>query len=558
MSNRHFNNPYLGANRRVPLIPTYLDSNRQSYENEFLFLCGAYKLLNRLQDHALIIGQSGSGKNKILNPQIASMVPLCKEGSGRRAIVFSFKGDEVSWIAPLCKELGTPFYFMSLNDQRSCLPEEDTSLVRGYAWDFIRDTEGRPDKILQQVSTTYPKTGFKESVWRDSAVLVTCAIIEALIAIFGLDAGLPNVCEATVQLLTGNTNILGHNHTGKILKKNFFEDIADDTRASVLFNVTNTLIKSLWLPAAHQYYTPKSRWLSLKKVINEMEGIFLIAPDLSAKEVSFPNMTAMLDRFVDFASVLPNSKEIKTFVVVDEFPMLEGTESFATILSFLRGKGVHATLVCQSLSQIKAGWKEKSGAIIDNCGTIAAFHTTSEQDAQYLVALPGVKRYIEIQSSANASGRHFSVNENAHVVERTQMTTFDFKEGLKKSNPQIGLHYYLYCNELGMYTKGEIPPDKVDYLQPDEDPSIPHRIEKPPHLLDFPITNNPSLSPNQGLLNPENYESWKSSVDDFMKGDNKWLRKYIIDSLEDIFTKGIEDFIDKFADEEDEEDDPDD
>ncbi|WP_256423063.1 type IV secretory system conjugative DNA transfer family protein [Tolypothrix sp. PCC 7910] len=375
-------------------------------------------------------------------------------------------------------------------------------------------------------------------IWNDAAALVTSAIGESLVAVKGLDWGLHDIYHYSLAILQGMREILSQSELGKTVDKFIFEDAAPETTASVIFNQMVTLMKQIRLPAAHQYHTPKERWLSLRSFLEEGEGVLVIAPDLESPSSSFPVMAAMLQRIIEFASVRENRKVIDTFVEIDEFPLLPRAPSFPMLPTFLRGKGVHLTAVAQTLTQIKTVWKDEADTIINNCGYVIALHTRCDETARWLTNVPGVQRTTDINASYSVGGSGASYNEQEQVVERTAYTTYDFKQGLPKSNPSIGLHYYLYCHEIGDYVRGHIPPEEVDRLQPPEDTTIPARMPTPASFLTIP-----SVSPEE-LLAVLSATRWDGVEQEFLGAATtayeRSLRQDIIAMLKSIVGNNIQ------------------
>jgi type IV secretion system protein VirD4 len=120
----------------------------------------------------------------------------------------------------------------------------------------------------------------------------------------------------------------------------------------------------------------------------------------------------------------------KMLLMLDEFPALGRLEFFESALGFLAGYGLKAMLVCQSLSQLKQVYGDRS-SILDNTHVRVMFRPETVETAEYISKTLGqtTVRY-KTKSESGKKGSPFmgSVNESLHFGSRPLLTPREVME----------------------------------------------------------------------------------------------------------------------------------
>lgn len=111
------------------------------------------------------------------------------------------------------------------------------------------------------------------------------------------------------------------------------------------------------------------------------------------------------------------TKEQRLLLMLDEFPALGKMEALKTALSFMRGYGLRAFLICQDLEQLYEIYGEKN-SILGHCDIRIAYKPNTENTARKISALAGeatIIKYTKSYSDMNAE----QVSEGASEMKRS-------------------------------------------------------------------------------------------------------------------------------------------
>jgi type IV secretion system protein VirD4 len=101
--------------------------------------------------------------------------------------------------------------------------------------------------------------------------------------------------------------------------------------------------------------------------------------------------------------------------LLDEFPSLGRLDFFQSQLAFIRGYGIKAYLIAQSLNQLDAAYGQNN-SILDNCGVRMTYTATDERTAKRISDLAGTATHTKKQRSFSGGKffRNVSESEQEH------------------------------------------------------------------------------------------------------------------------------------------------
>lgn len=105
----------------------------------------------------------------------------------------------------------------------------------------------------------------------------------------------------------------------------------------------------------------------------------------------------------------------RLLLLLDEFPSLGRLDFFQTQLAFIRGYGIKAYLIAQSLNQLEATYGQHN-SILDNCGVRMTYTATDERTAKRISDLAGTCTHVKTQKSFSGARffRNVSESEQEH------------------------------------------------------------------------------------------------------------------------------------------------
>ncbi|BAZ00499.1 transfer complex protein TrsK-like protein [Tolypothrix tenuis PCC 7101] len=482
--------------------------------NEFLYYGGFYIPRDRLKHHTLSLGTSGSGKSLLLEISMAWALSHCKKGSGVKVVLFDTKGDFLPIAAHFAQQQQVPLYYLNISDNRAIHPEGG---VAGYAWDIAKDCDGRLEYLMEMMEILLPTPDQGDPFWAQGEQGIAIGSAEYYEQQQPGKWGLFDIYNACLARAPELAKILRHTEFGTAIAERLLEGNADKTRDGVLLGV---LFKMLHFQtaAAHQYYTPRERWFSIKEFM-QGEGIVVISQDLSAKKSSSPIMRAMFQTFVNHYNARPGSKKYPdTFVFMDEFPFIGKMPGILDVLTFQRSKGVSLYLTCQGIEQLMDQYGVYGAeTIANNCSFKILCRTESPTTAEWSVKLAGTQRCFESHASTQRTAQGASMGSAEALVERTRFITSDFMD-MPDTSPYDGLHYFF----LSPFTRGMCyrcwkSGKDIETLRPRK-AEVPGMIQKPAQYLRMPSpTKQQAPHTYQQVQQTVNNTAWREeflNVDD--------------------------------------------
>ena len=124
----------------------------------------------------------------------------------------------------------------------------------------------------------------------------------------------------------------------------------------------------------------------------------------------------------------------RLLLLLDEFPSLGRLDFFQTQLAFIRGYGIKAFLICQSLNQLE-GTYGPHNSILDNCAIRMTYTAADEKTAKRISDLVGTGTHVKTQRSFSGGGlfRRVSESEQEHarpLLTPDEILTLPFDDAL--------------------------------------------------------------------------------------------------------------------------------
>jgi Type IV secretion-system coupling protein DNA-binding domain len=288
-----------------------------------------------------------------------------------------------------------------------------------------------------------------------------------------------NACFASPDKLI---KFLRLNPANEPVIERILESEASKTVAGVMMQLSVSL-QPMRLAAAHQYHTPRSNWVSLKKIVQE-GGIVVIGQKQTSRASTTPVMRAMFKRLADLILDLPEYSHPPTYIYIDEFAYL-GSQlpGIMDLLTFSRSKRCQVYLTVQSIDQLREQYgPHGSESIVSNCEFQVLLRAGSVATAEWASRLAGQERTL--QPSFSNGGGGFS--QNYSFVTKERILADEFRT-LPRASPELGIKYVFISPYSGV-VKTHLPAERVDYLQPPVS-NVPARVDKPANKGDLPRWN---------------------------------------------------------------------
>jgi Type IV secretion-system coupling protein DNA-binding domain len=471
-----------------------------------------YIPLKDMKYHVLALGSTGTGKSLTLKNTLAHQLAYCTKGSGFKVVIFDAKGDLLPIANYFSHKNGVPLYQINISDNRSIQPMDG---VKGYAWDICKDCEGSKGRLFEMLSILFPAPkDEKDPFWGNTLRLLSLAAVEN-----GGHWGLYDIYNLFFSPNESIDKILDRSEIGKTIKERILRSKADKTRDSILINGIASVF-SFSLAAAHQYYTPKERWLSMKEFIQGGEGILVIGQDLAARSASNPITQAMFKTLVNQINTLPDIKDSdppRISFYIEEAPFLGELSGLIEGLTFQRSKGAYFYIVAQDIEGLKKVYGQDGiNSIANNCDFKFFYRTNSSETAEWCVAQGGKERFYEDSTSFNQGQNGiWTQNINRNLVEKNVFVSGDFLN-LLPVNKKNGVYFYFFSPHTPKYTKYCLSFQEINDLKPQIIPCnfIPKK-EKYTHM--------PSIADQQAI---ERYRQ-TSQGKDKIKSNPAYLEKYL-------------------------------
>jgi hypothetical protein len=327
---------------------TVLPAAKKNGRGSFLW-CGEWKQIDTLKEHLFLFGAIRSGKSVLLNIAMKGILQAIKPGSKVRLIIFDTKGETRSILKGMSF---TNFKFINLCDLLS------------YAWDISVDI-GRNYILATALGYAYfPEGKDSDQFWQNAARSIFIGIIYSFIYL-GRDYHLGDICNALNADQTVLIKLLEQCPYNQGVINTYLKGDAAETLAGIKSNLQNTLEK-IQFAAAHSQKVARDKKVSLRKFLKS-EEVLVIEFDQQAPEISTTELQAIFGFLAALVAASPDSKEERTFVLVDEFRMLGRIRAIVSFVVFCPSKGARLIGSTQSIAGLWDVWgKEIAEELLEN------------------------------------------------------------------------------------------------------------------------------------------------------------------------------------------------
>lgn len=324
--------------------------------------------------HMLIVGRPGTGKTTLINEMLLSLRKRCK------VIIHDFKGDYVS-----------KFYDPSTDHLFNPLD------VRSVHWCPLSEVRMYAD--VDSIATSLiPESKAQDKFWQDAARHVFASILHILLrsgeisnqAIWRYSSMTePEMIEvinqAVAQGIEPARRALGYLQGYEKGSK-----VASDV-LSTMKQHTNCF----------EYMTHlQSRFLLREWVESPQGGFLFITNYVNIADTLRPIVTLVVDLVLKHLLSLPDNRDRRVFVVLDEFANMLRLSTVVKALETARSKGGAIVIATQDTEQVSRLYSiETSHTIVNTCGTLVSFSVGDSATAKYVSSLFGEQEILETDES---------------------------------------------------------------------------------------------------------------------------------------------------------------
>jgi hypothetical protein len=200
--------------------------------------------------------------------------------------------------------------------------------------------------------------------------------------------------------------------------------------------------------AAHQYHTPKARWIGLDDILRS-GGILLVGQDHLAKSSSAVLMQLVFRKLYSQVEALLDSNRRKIFCYMDELAALGRVPGLEDFLATTRSRGVMMNMATQSWGKlVQLYGQEVAWSIVGNCD----YHTILRCDphsAEFASQLMGTsvsnKRTVQFNLNQGLLSHGISYNEDI----KSRFLASEFMD-LRKASAREGIHFVMKSDLKGI------------------------------------------------------------------------------------------------------------
>lgn len=310
-------------------------------------------------EHVFIIGKPGVGKSVLAYSIVEQLID-----SGRKAVVYDFKGDFLS-----------KFY-----DEKHDLifnPLDE----RSVKWNIIDEITGAGDRMKISAAakrichSLIPESpdGGNEKFFRDGARAVLKGLFEYLINNSSRDEsgnrGLLDLISSPAD------DLLSMVMSVSPIAANFISMPGSNQTAGVLAVLSQFTESLLCMNYPDGNFTVKN-WICDGK-----PGILYVTGFADVRDTLRPVLSLLIDTIASSLLSLPDSLDRRLFFILDEFATLQRLNSLVELLTLSRSKGGSVWLATQDLSQVENLYGTLKNSIVNACGTKVIFAVADPKDA---------------------------------------------------------------------------------------------------------------------------------------------------------------------------------
>lgn len=450
--------------------PPYLIPN--PYNDDPFYIGGHFVPVTEMKGSIQYCGASRSGKTLQLKPSMATAIAsVRRRGADRRVVLTDAKQDMLPMVAALTKRIGVPFYYFNITDRRS------------IAYHIAEDIGGRSDKAreaaLQMIPT--PRTG--DAYWSQTAQALFHAGTLTLNQDYGTEWGLHDLYSMALMSIPQLIEFLSRNPVGRMIAQKYLpEDVGENTKFGFISQLTSSL-NQIELAAAAQYYTPKSRWLSMSKFLRS-EAVLLFGTSTDTRQATNPIFQLAFRNLVSTMNLYKDSPTKKTFTFLDELPFWGKLNALQELLTFSPSKGAVTSLVFQDINHVIDIYGEKMALTISgNCQTSLLFAPASTASAEWSVHTLGKHEFPTSRFSTNFSSSGISESESVGSEYAYPMTDGELRN-LGFANPRTGSRFVLNPMSGRPFIKS-MTAQEIERWKP-ESGNTQLLVPRPPHEYSMP------------------------------------------------------------------------
>lgn len=465
-------------------------------EKSYLSISGHFLPLSKATGHSLTLGMAGTGKTHLMRASMGFAASTLSPGMGS-LIDFDAKGEDYPILKYFADKQKVPLFFINLGDSRS------------NALDIAKDSEGYPDYLWEQVQLLVPEEGSEQNPFFTRSVQgILFACMLALVERQQLNWGFHDVYNLALNKTEILQKFLQETPQAVQILERLFMSQAKDTISNIGSSLLVELQKLRPL-AAHQYHTPKDRWISLGEILSQ-GGILLVGRDPLAKSSSNVVTQLIFRNLYNRIEDLLDDSGKRIHVYIDELASFGRVHYLEDFLATTRSRGAMLHMASQSWGKLVEMYGENiAWTILGNCD----YHTVlrcDPQTADVAVKLFGkhktFKKSMQLQIQNGLLSHNFGLDEE--IRDRYQHSEFT---DLRKASESEGINFF-FKSDLRGIRRVRIPPNWVEEMcKLPKAENTPRRVKKTPEQTTFPMWD-----PGAGLKISNKVRSNSSQVDPSM------------------------------------------
>jgi GTPase SAR1 family protein len=369
------------------------------------------------QGHYCIIGMPGSGKTVALNGLMNSVLPWCRPGTDKRAVIFDSKGEIMGLLPHLCGSNGKP-------DQR--LDERHIYLLnafdrRGYAWDIAKDIVSHAD--CYAAAELFIPTRTVSSDANQYFVLGARAIAKAVLRVLVDRAPGKWNLRHLVGILTDARSmdwVLRSASSERAVVATYL-DQDPRTVGSLVSTVGNyfdefSVVAALWDNPGQT----RKRFSIQNDYLRDSCILVLGYPTKNESAVRSIN-SLFFYRLRQTIGDEAESRKDRFWFFIDELPRVGDLRGLDQLLAEGRSKGARIVVGFQDLQMLKAGWRNKEAAasVQNLCLNLSILRLNDPETAEWVSKRLGKVDLTEYKHSRTVSYGKNGGSSSSVASERT-------------------------------------------------------------------------------------------------------------------------------------------
>jgi GTPase SAR1 family protein len=394
-----------------------LSPSRQTAHDIEILWAGTRFRESLAQGHYCIIGMPGSGKTVALNGLMNSVLPSCRPGTDKRAVIFDPKGDIMGLLPRLCGSDGETdkhfderhIYLLNPFDQR------------GYAWDIAKDIVSHAD--CYAAAELFIPTRSVSSDANQYFVLGARAIAKAVLRVLVDRAPGRWNLRHLVGILTDARNmdwVLRSAPSERAVVATYL-DQDPRTVGSLVSTVGNyfdefSVVAALWdnPGQTRKRFSIQDNYLS--------DSCILVMGYPTKNESAVRSINSLFFyRLRQTIGDEAESRKDRFWFFIDELPRVGDLRGLDGLLAEGRSKGARIVVGFQDLQMLKAGWRNKDAAasVQNLCLNLSVLRLNDPETAEWVSKRLGKVDLTEYKHSRTVSYGKNGGSSSSVATERT-------------------------------------------------------------------------------------------------------------------------------------------